>query len=97
MRLRKDHLAEQMQDPEFKAAYEDLEPDFKIADALLQFRVDNKMTQKELAKLIGMNRSRLSGIETASGNPTLKTLKKIANALESKLDIRFINKKTNKF
>lgn len=89
MRLRQDRLAERMQDEEFKAAFDEWEPDFKIADALLQFRVDNKMTQKELARKIGINRSDLSKLESASANPTLKTLKKIALALEAKLEIKY--------
>lgn len=88
-RLRADYLEERMQDPEFRAAYDEWEPDFNIADTLLSFRAANHLTQEELAKLIGMNRSRLSELESASGNPTLQTLKKIATALGAKLEIKF--------
>lgn len=88
-RLRTDYLEERMQDQEFKVAYDEWEPDFNIADTLLSFRAANHLTQEELAKLIGMNRSRLSELESASGNPTLQTLKKIATALGAKLEIRF--------
>lgn len=88
-RLRADHLEEKIQNPEFRAAYNEWEPDFNIADTLLSFRATNQLTQEELAQLIGMNRSRLSELESASGNPTLQTLKKIATALGTKLEIRF--------
>lgn len=87
--LRKDVLAEKMQDPDFLAAYEEMDPDFLIAEALLDYRLANDMTQKELAKKIGINRSDLSKLESADANPTLKTLKKIAKALERKLEIHF--------
>lgn len=40
---------------------------------------DKNITQEELAKMIGVTRS--SFIKTINGNPTLDTLKKIADAL----------------
>ena len=96
MRLREDYLAEQLQNEEFKVAYDEWEPDFEIADALLQFRADNKLTQKKLAKMIGINRSDLNKLESASANPTLKTLKKIASALGVKMDIK-LRKVVNRY
>lgn len=89
MRLRQDYLKEQMQNEEFKASYDEWEPDFAIADALLRFRSDKKLTQAELAKMIGINRSDLSKLESANANPTLKTLKRIAMALGTQLKIRY--------
>ena len=89
MRFRKEYLEERLKDKAFKEAYDYWSPDFEIADAILEFRAKNNLTQEEMAKRVGMNRSRFSGIETASGNPTLKTLKKIAYALGTRLEIRF--------
>ena len=94
MRLRKDHLAARMEDSAFKAAYDELEVDFKIAQTLLEYRSEHNLTQAELAKLIEINRSDLSKIESADANPTLKTLKKIARALETSLQINFEPYKT---
>ena len=85
MRYRQDHLAERLQDDDFRKAYEDLEPEFEIAEMLIEYRNSYKMTQDELAKLIKINRSDLSKLESGSANPTLKTLKKIASVLGMKL------------
>jgi len=89
MRLRHNYLTERMKDEEFRAAYYELEPDFVIAQALLEYRTNNDLTQAELAKRININRSDLSKLESADANPTLKTLKKIAAALETNLQIYF--------
>lgn len=89
MRLREDHFADRMEDEEFREAYYELEPDFEIAKALLQYRSDKNLTQAELAKLIKINRSDLSKLESADANPTLKTLKKIAQAIGANLQIVF--------
>ena len=85
MRLRQDHLAELLQDEAFREAYEDLEPEFEIAEMLLEYRAAEGITQEELAKRIKINRSDLSKLESGSANPTLKTLKKIASVLRVKL------------
>lgn len=89
MRLRKDYLNERMQDDAFRAAYEEIAPEFDVADALLTFRKKERITQAELAKRIGINRSDLSKLESAMANPTLKTLKKIASAIGQKLIIKY--------
>lgn len=89
MRFRQEYLNEKLKNKAFRKAYDYWSPDFEIADAILEFRVKNNLTQEEMAKRVGMNRSRFSGIETASGNPTLKTLKKIAYALGARLEIHF--------
>jgi DNA-binding XRE family transcriptional regulator len=85
MRLRQDHLAELLQDEAFREAYENLEPEFEIAEMLLEYRAAEGITQEELAKRIKINRSDLSKLESGSANPTLKTLKKIASVLRVKL------------
>lgn len=92
MKSRKDYLIERMQDDTFKDAYAALEPDFTIAHVLLQYRSDNDLTQAELAEMIQINRGDLSKLESASANPTLKTLKKIAKALDANLHLTFERK-----
>ena len=92
MKSRDDYLIERMQADTFKDAYVALEPDFTIAHALLQYRSDKDLTQAELAEMIQINRSDLSKLESASANPTLKTLKKIAKALDANLHLTFERK-----
>ena len=45
-------------------------------------REEKGFTQEKLAELVGIAHGRISGIENAKDNPTLKTLEKIIDALE---------------
>ena len=45
------------------------------------YRTQSGMTQAELANQSGVNRSHLAGIETGRLNPSVKTVEKLARAL----------------
>jgi transcriptional regulator with XRE-family HTH domain len=53
-----------------------------LAENLKRYRNKAKLSQKELASRIGISCTRISEIESANGNPTVKTLEKIAAALQ---------------
>jgi len=53
-----------------------------LAENLRKFRTLAKMSQKQLADRIGISCPRISEIELGKGNPTVKTLEKIATALQ---------------
>lgn len=46
-----DLLKEQLQDPEIKKEYDDLQPERAIIQALIDARLQTGMTQKELSEL----------------------------------------------
>jgi transcriptional regulator with XRE-family HTH domain len=48
-------------------------------------RKQKGLSQTEMSKIAGIVRARLSEIENGKGNPTQKTLKKIANALNCEI------------
>ena len=48
------------------------------------------MTQMQLSELTGITQSDISKIENGNGNPSLKTLQKIAHAFGKKLKIEFV-------
>ena len=83
---------ESLKDHKLKAEYEKLEPDYKIIRQVLSFRIKNKITQTELARLVNVKKSIIAKLEDGIYNPSLKLLKKIAEATDSKLDIKFISK-----
>ena len=58
-----------------------------IGVLLCGYRVELAMTQKELSKLSGINQADISRIEDGKGNPTLKKIETLFNALGKKLDI----------
>ncbi len=58
-------------------------------DALLCARGARDMTQAELAEATGISQSDISKIERGAANPSVGTLKKIADALGAELVIEF--------
>jgi transcriptional regulator with XRE-family HTH domain len=63
---------------------------FKILAQNIKFyRSRLRLTQAELAKLSGVYRSHLAGIETGRANPSVKTLEKLASALEVRVEDLF--------
>ncbi len=88
----KEFKKELLRDPEFKAEYEKLEPEYKIIRQILALRRERNITQAELARLVNAKQPSIARLESGKHNPSLKLLKKIAEVLDSKLDIRFISK-----
>ena len=79
----------QLQDSEFKAEYERTHPDFEIMHALVDARISQNLTQKELAEKSGVRQSNISRIENGSCSPTIATLEALANGMGKKLVISF--------
>ena len=78
-----------MQDPEYAAEYERLEPVYDIISAITMARAEN-LTQRELAERCGMRQSAFARLESGNANPTLKTLQQVAKGLGKKLRISFV-------
>jgi len=77
-----------MKDPEFKKAYDALEPEYAIIRAIIKKRIESKMSQKDLAKKLGTKQSAISRLESGTYNPTLSFLKKLSTALGGKLEVK---------
>ena|SRR3989344_8856147 len=83
----RDHLRKSLKDPEFRKAWEDSEAEYVLACKLIEARLKNKMSQRDLAKKIGTSQAAISRIEAMNGNPSFSFLKRIAAAFNSKLQI----------
>lgn len=79
-------------DPEVLKELKNLELEYQIKSQIITLRKEKKLTQKELAELIGDKQSNISRLESGNYNPTLAKLKKIADCLNQRLEIRFVNK-----
>jgi ribosome-binding protein aMBF1 (putative translation factor) len=77
-----------LKDSKFKKAYDDLEFEFQIITALIKARAKKNLTQKELAKDIGVTQSALARFESGRTNPTLSFLKKVTEGLGLKLMVK---------
>lgn len=90
-----DFLNEQMQDPEFRREYENLEPEFDIIRAMVEARKTQGLTQKDISQRTGINQADISRIENGTRNPSLDMLKRLANGLGMRLKLEFIPKEQN--
>jgi len=83
-------LEEQLKDPEFRTEWDALEPEFAIVQAMIDARKNSGLTQKQLAERTGIAQGDISKLENGSGNPSLKTLQRLAAAMDMKLRIEFL-------
>jgi len=59
----------------------------KISVALLEARKELNLTQQQLAEKLGLDQSEVSRLEGPDCNPTLKTLSKLATALNLEIQL----------
>ena len=83
-------LNEQMQDPEFRAEWEALEPERQIIRAIIEGREANDFTQKQLSEVTGIAQADISRLENGTGNPSIRTLKRLAAGLGMQLKLEFV-------
>lgn len=86
-------LNEQLRDPEFKAEWDALEPERQIMRAIVEGRDEQALTQKQLSEMTGITQADISRFENGTGNPSLRTLKRLAEGLGMSLKVEFVSKK----
>lgn len=89
----KDFKQELLRAPAFRKVYEELEPEFQAARAVIALRAARGLTQGEMAARAQIQRPVLSRIEGAKAMPTIPTLKRLAAALNARVEIRFVDRK----
>ena len=81
-----DWQAEQLKDSEFVAAANELEPSYQIA----RLRIQRGLTQAQLAEMVGTRQPSIARLENGNSVPSLSFLKRIADALDARIELRFI-------
>ena len=79
-------LQEQLKDPE----WDDIQPEMDVIRAMIDARIEQNLTQKELAARTGIDQADISKLENGTRNPSLKLLKKLASGLGMQLKIEFV-------
>ena len=92
MKRFKDYRNEQLADPTVKAAYEALSDAYRIARAIIEARVQSKLTQEELAARMGTTQSVIARIESGRTMPSTRTLVQIAEATGTAFCPQFVAK-----
>ncbi|KAI4446853.1 hypothetical protein C823_001371 [Eubacterium plexicaudatum ASF492] len=85
-------LNEQLQDDEFRKEWEDIQPEMDVIRAMIDARISQNLTQKELAERTGINQADISKLENGTRNPSLKLLKRLADGMGMTLKLEFIPK-----
>lgn len=77
-------------DDEFKAAYVALEDEFALAAQLIKARKKAHLTQDEVAKKMGTTQSVVARLESGNPLPSLRSLKRYAQAVCGRIEIRVV-------
>lgn len=77
---------EQLADPSFRAEWQRLAPAREFAATLLRYRAEHKLSQRALAKKLGVSQPRVVKLESGEHNPEVDT---IINAVR-RLGIEFV-------
>jgi DNA-binding XRE family transcriptional regulator len=83
------HKNEMLKDSEFKEEYDKLDAEYAVIAAIIDARISLNLTQSELAKRTGIRQSNISRLEKGTYNPSLKTLRALADGMGKKLHIEF--------
>ena len=82
--------SELMKDDEFKSEYEKLKPRYETIEQIIRARKELNMTQSELAKKVGTQKSNISRLESGNYNPSLDFLTRVSEALGKRLSIQLM-------
>jgi len=59
-----------------------------LGDTLKQIRKDRDLTQEQLGKVLGIDKSQISKLEKNASNATLATIMRVFHALEAKVELK---------
>lgn len=88
----KDYKEKVLKDPEVKKEYDALQPEYDLIQAMIDARISENLTQKELSERTGITQADISRIENGTRNPSLAMLKRLAEGLGMQLRLEFVRK-----
>ena len=93
MKTLNEFMTEQLKDPEFREEYDKIQPELDVIRALVEARISQNLTQKELAVRTGIDQADISKLENGTRNPSLNLLKRLAVGMGMVLRIEFVPKR----
>ena len=82
-----DHLKESLKDPEFRKEWEATEPEHHLARQIIEARLKQNLSQRDLAARVLTSQAIISRIESGSANTSIALIKRFAKALHTDLTI----------
>ena len=80
-------LADMLQDPAFRAQWERTALARAVAEAVIRYRAEHKLTQTGLARLLGWSQPVVARLEAAEHNPTMDTLVTLSRTLSLRVHV----------
>ena len=96
MRKLKDRLQDQIKEvhqnreAHIKKELETIQPEVEAIRAMIKARLEQGLTQKDLAERIGMDQADISKLENGNANPSLRTLRRLAQGMGMQMKIEFV-------
>lgn len=81
-------LAHELENDDFRNAYEDALNLDGLIDELIELRRERGLNQSAMAQLMGVGQSTVSGFENETTDPRLSTLQRYARALDARVKLR---------
>lgn len=78
-----------MNDPKYREAYEGLETEFALAQALIEARSRAHLTQEQVAERMRTTQGNIARLESGKKMPSTSTLQRYAEATGTRLKISF--------
>ncbi len=85
----KEYKEKRMQDPGFAAAYDEMQPEMNVIRAMIDARISQNMSQKELSEKTGIAQTEISKLENGTRNPSIKLLQRLADGMGMVLNVTF--------
>src|SRR2546425_9518611 len=70
-----------LDDPEYRAEWERTRLAHEVAMRVISYRVEDKLTQTELARMLGMRQPHIARLEAGEHEPSLAMLSRLAHVL----------------
>lgn len=85
-----DFLNEQMKDPEFKAEWDALDPEFSVIGSHAQGPQRKRFDPEATSERTGIAQTDISKLERRQCKPSLRTLQRLAAGMGMKVKIEFV-------
>ena len=94
MKTLEEFIRKQMENADFKKEYEAIQPEMDVIKAIVDARISQNLTQKELAERTGINQADISKLENGTRNPSIRLLQRLADGMDMVLNVTFTPKKS---
>ena len=88
----KEYKDKRMKDPSFAKEYEAIQPEMNVIRAMIDARISQNLTQKELSERTGIAQAEISRLENGTRNPSIRLLQRLAEGMDMVLDVSFTPK-----